>query len=378
MIFAKQDDVGWSLLQELTFYFQLRAYYYTLMRSMEDDEETQKRGIVCCGYCVGGGFTYDLRVVRKLAKIRNALPVRFDSIHACYNNARMTPSFSLATCIMGTHSRMRFRTHFGSDEECQYQLSSFGIPISALPVSPRGEFNLENHRNFVAMQRAIETTNKYKGGKGPLRVAQKAEKNTKEKAGCRQPIIKEDVAAATPLPNEPTGYGGFMSFSNFLPHPRFVNPWWDVVGAPNLPPQPQLPVVAHSHMIGQTSASQPAAKVCKSPAKPYVIYDPLPNDVLFGRGKPIQGRPGNVRFREMLYKHMDKYEQSEKGAKCKKVSAYFVRILKEEGGRFLKEVEDGGWVEVDEATAQAKVSHVIRTRRQVFQAAPLKKVKSTA
>jgi hypothetical protein len=29
--------------------------------------------------------------------------------------------------------------------------------------------------------------------------------------------------------------------------------------------------------------------------------------------------------------------------------------MKEEGGRFLKELEDGSWVEVDEAAARAKV-----------------------
>jgi hypothetical protein len=107
-----------------------------------------------------------------------------------------------------------------------------------------------------------------------------------------------------------------------------------------------------------------------------VIYDPLPNDVLLGRGKPIQERPGNVRFRDMLDKHMGKYEQGKKGGKSK-VSAYIVRIVKDGGGRFLKELEDGEWVEVDEATALEKVSHAFRGRRGVFRAA-LKKGKITA
>ena len=70
--------------------------------------------------------------------------------------------------------------------------------------------------------------------------------------------------------------------------------------------------------------SDPPAKLCKSPAKPYVSYDPLPNDILFDRGKPIQRRPGNVRFRELIDKHMDKYEQGEKGVKSTVATSSYI------------------------------------------------------
>jgi hypothetical protein len=107
-----------------------------------------------------------------------------------------------------------------------------------------------------------------------------------------------------------------------------------------------------------------------------VIYDPSPNDGVLGRGKHVQGRPGNVRFREILDKHINKYEQGKKGTKSK-VPAYIVHIVQVEGARFLMELEHGEWVEVDEATAREKVSHAFRGRRGVFQAA-LKMDKVTA
>jgi hypothetical protein len=150
------------------------------MKMVEDDEEAQKRGVVCCAYCVGGGIDFDFQLVRKAGKIRKALPVRFDSVHVCYNDLLARPAFSLAMFTMEAHSRIRFRTHYGSDEECQGQLSSFGIPISAFPVSPRGEFNLENHRTFMTTQRAIEAT-KSKGKESLLCVAQKAKKTARGK-----------------------------------------------------------------------------------------------------------------------------------------------------------------------------------------------------
>jgi hypothetical protein len=76
----------------------------------------------------------------------------------------------------------------------------------------------------------------------------------------------------------------------------------------------------------------------------------------------------------MLDKHIDKYDRGEKGAGF---TAYIVHLVKVGGGRFLVELEDGGWVEVDEATAREKVSRAFRNRRKVLQAT-LKKDKSTA
>jgi hypothetical protein len=308
----------------------------------------------------------DLQIVRNIGKLRNALPIRCVCAHVCYNDPLMVPIMSLSMFLMGTHTRLRFRAHYGSHEEVGCQLRSFGIPISALPVSPRGEFNLENHRTCMAMRRAIEVTKSK--AEGQLGIAQK--KKPKEKAASRQPITGEDVFVATPQPqhlNEPTGYGTLMGFSNnfgFMPSMTFANPWWgSVVGAPSLPSvvptQRQLPMVP-SHITGPTS----------------VISDPLPNDILVGRGKPIQYRPANVRFREMLDKHMDKYDKGEKGTKVKVVS-YIIHLVKEEGGRFLKELEDGGWVEVDEAAARVKISHSFRSRRAMFHST-LEKDKSTA
>jgi hypothetical protein len=365
-------------LQELTFLvFQLRAGYYILMSSVEGDEDVQKRGVVGCAYCVGAALNFDLQLNRKWGRLRKALPLRFDSMHACYNDPRMLPIVSLAVFIMRTHSRVRFRTHNGSDEECQNELSSFGIPISALPVSPRGEFKLENHRAFVATQRAIEATTSK--GKGPLGIAQKATQKPEKKASSKQPIIKEDVFVAPATPpdlNEPTGYASLMTFSKL----SFPNPWWSVVGAPSLlpmvPPQSQLPVVPQSHVTAPMRVNQSQAKLYESPAKPYIIYDPSPNDILLGKGKPIQQRPGNTRYREMVERNMDRYEEGNRGAKYA-VVASITYLLKEEGGRFLKETEDGGWVEVDEATARLKISHAFRSRRKALHAT-LKKGKSTS
>jgi hypothetical protein len=333
-MFVKRDDSACTLIDRSSpYYFQLRAFYYTVMSNVEDDEEAQKRGIVGCAYVVGGDLQsiFDLQLLQKIGKLADTLPARINSIHLCYNEPKMFAVFSLAIYVMSRHCHARFRAHYGSDEECQCQLSSFGIPISALPVSSRGEVNLENQRTFMAMQRASEAIKSKR--KESLCVPQKAKKTPK--ALSRQPITtREDVFVAAPRPNEP-----------------------------NINEQPTGPASATSR-----------------PAKPYVICDPLPNDILLGRGKPIQYRPANVRFRKMLDSHIEKYGKGENGGRAV-FSTYITHLVKEEGGRFIKQQEDGGgWVEVDEATARAKVSQAFRTRIRVFQeaATTLKKDKSTA
>jgi hypothetical protein len=97
---------------------------------------------------------------------------------------------------------------------------------------------------------------------------------------------------------------GFSRNVGFLPRPCFGDPWcWSVVGAPtsHLPQAP--PPTQRQLLTGPMgSAGGSPTKFGKSPAtQPHVIYDAaLPNDILLGRGKSIQNRPANVRFREML------------------------------------------------------------------------------
>jgi hypothetical protein len=113
---------------------------------------------------------------------------------------------------------------------------------------------------------------------------------------------------------------GFSRNVGFLPRPCFGDPWcWSVVGAPtsHLPQAP--PPTQRQLLTGPMgSAGGSPTKFGKSPAtQPHVIYDAaLPNDILLGRGKSIQNRPANVRFREMLDKHLEKHATGGNGAKA--------------------------------------------------------------
>lgn len=82
------------------------------------------------------------------------------------------------------------------------------------------------------------------------------------------------------------------------------------------------------------------------------VDDPWPNDVLMGREKLGHQRAGNVHFREMLDKHMDKYEHGEKGVKSTVTTCILHLVKQELDSWFLKELQYRSLVEADEATVQ--------------------------
>jgi hypothetical protein len=95
------------------------------------------------------------------------------------------------------------------------------------------------------------------------------------------------------------------------------------------------------------------------------ITVPGPYDVLLGRGRNLQNHPGNKRFRGLIDRYLERYEAADKQDKT--ILAYtIIRIVQEMNGRFLKDVDGAGYVEVDNAVAQTKVAHCFRSQRSAM------------
>ena len=94
------------------------------------------------------------------------------------------------------------------------------------------------------------------------------------------------------------------------------------------------------------------------------ILQPQSQDILFGRGKPFQERPGNVWFRNLLESYRDRYEAAGKAEKTKLATEIVLVVKAHKDARFLKQSDKGNyWIEVDDKVAREKVSHSFRTRR---------------
>ena len=91
------------------------------------------------------------------------------------------------------------------------------------------------------------------------------------------------------------------------------------------------------------------------------ILLPTQFDVLFGRGRRCQTHPGNVRLHVVLDELFEEYDMAFKSEKVK-VSEKVLKRIKENGGRFLENV-DGSWGVVDDHAARKKISHDFRSLR---------------
>jgi hypothetical protein len=104
-----------------------------------------------------------------------------------------------------------------------------------------------------------------------------------------------------------------------------------------------------------------------------MIDAPEPFDVLLGRGKAIQKRPGNKLIRLLIDKNCYRYNQAPRQVKRAITNEIVEGIKSKIGklpGRFLRlcgSAEQGEWKEVSNAVAIDKVSHIFRARRNLAQ-----------
>jgi hypothetical protein len=95
-----------------------------------------------------------------------------------------------------------------------------------------------------------------------------------------------------------------------------------------------------------------------------------PLDVLQGRGRKIQGHPGNLRFRNIIAERQKDYNKSLIYEKTV-ISKEIVQVIKESGGRFLRQDEGHGWKLVDDNVARVKTTNAFRDRRKSNSVPPL-------
>lgn len=91
-----------------------------------------------------------------------------------------------------------------------------------------------------------------------------------------------------------------------------------------------------------------------------VVFLPLNSDILFGRGKPIQQTPGNLRLSAIVDSFVLEYQQLANKQDKTALAAKIVQMVKTASGRFLSK-NSGLWTEVADDVAREKVSGLFRT-----------------
>lgn len=89
------------------------------------------------------------------------------------------------------------------------------------------------------------------------------------------------------------------------------------------------------------------------------IVIPRRFDVLLGKRSEAREHTGTMRALHVVEMYFEEYEKLGKYQKTE-VAEKIIRIIHESAGRFLKQKEHGGWMEVDDTEARKKIAHWFR------------------
>ncbi|CAJ1936015.1 unnamed protein product [Cylindrotheca closterium] len=123
---------------------KLRHIFYYGMDLVSSAEDTTK-GIVLVSYQVGqyreSRIDHDLHY--EVMQLALALPFNIAGYHFCFSDRAHCMLAHTAVSLMPSHLRAKTRIHFGTHFECQYLLSTYGIPREAFPFKhPSNELDL--------------------------------------------------------------------------------------------------------------------------------------------------------------------------------------------------------------------------------------------
>lgn len=318
---------------EISLQAKLRRVFYMCMASNED-EETQRKGRVAIGYLVGQDVTGSPRNDWQVANLLQALPVRMEAVHLCHDSQTLWgPIFSVFKYVVCLFLRMRIREHFGPHSECLFKLQTFGIPIhNCFPtIRGQGQIDKETHVRFWEKRCRLELFRKQE----------------------RQKVIS-NVPPQIDLP-----LSGSM----------------DTPGAEAVIQRAQTPTilsveatlsVQQSTRSNEEESAKQDEKVNESKARVVPqssILVPGIHDVLLGRGKGFYQHKGNIRFRHWIDSRSSEYDEASSSAEKKRITREVIKLVREGGGRFLKDDRKCGWLSVTDEMARQKVAHVFRSLR---------------
>ena len=129
----------------------------------------------------------------------------------------------------------------------------------------------------------------------------------------------------------------------------------------------QPPSTVPTPLEGSQSTTDPMSDSSVGTSVSCKVFLPTTKDVLFGRGKPFQQHPGNIRLSLTLDSVRERYNAASRHEKTM-LAMDIVMTFQANGTRFLRRVSndiDGIlWEEVNNSEAREKVSQLFRSIRQ--------------
>ena len=355
----------------------LRCQYFVIMRALQS-ESTQLRGVVSVWYTLGNFKYQNSYGYKEVFSLRQALPQKKMGVHLCVDEVLQYVIFNFVVKNMPRKEKVRCRVHFGSHVECKYQLRSYGIQPSTLPIDDQGRLDLTMHRQWIHSC-AIEDNAPY----GLPPVAERALQNTN--FPNQNDVLFYGISKST---NNP-GNKRLRAIVADLSQAYYAN------GNDEVRRSLVATVIGKIHASGgrfllqrensATSWEEVPAETLKkkvmqmfrnrrrkqnaSGQKGVVMQDePLPCDVIFGRN--IQRSVGTELLNSLIKDKFNEYESLDRGKKMMLVEMSIMHSIKNQGGRFLAfDLESCRWIELSNEDVRERISKSFRNFRRRQQTA---------
>ncbi|CAJ1932730.1 unnamed protein product [Cylindrotheca closterium] len=361
---------------------QMRSNYYMFMNVLQS-EETQLRGYVTVAYSVGSAFRDKLagEGYPDLARLVLAVPFHMASYHVCVSGTDLGEYvlYSVLIKAINISTRARFQVHFGTDLECQYSLSTFGIPTDRLPFVPGTEqVSLQRHLDW--MQSHIRRGDKQGGGNSSLTNRSTLIEPTDDDFLCvsgkqchnggnnrlRQKVREmtdlytsamsaERRSVVDTIISEVRQSGG-----RFLKRTKQVEPIWIELTTEEARSKIYQMFRNNKRLRGASSRQQVSAGTP-------ISGDPLPHDVLLGK---FERNGGNVLLLNLVKDRFEEYDRLDRGMKAAVVNDV-LQAIKDADGRFLQSSPNDNnreLYEVSNEKAREAISKCFRNyRRRMLQ-----------
>ena len=246
----------------------------------------------------------DQLLVRRMFR---AIPLRICGIHFCFPDSPFFRAVKgIFTLVVGTaEHRNRLRFHIGEETELKYQLGTFGIPVSQIPITETGNIKKGSFQKWIGMRVIAEAME-------AREAAARREKRKQLQAQAEQLAQMQQSPWLIPTTQPNTQSMDFMAIDN----PK-------------------------SEQVTSTSL--------------FVEYPAL-NDVAFRKGVSLMHHPGNDFFHGLIQSKVNDHENESQTGKSR-ITWWVVDEIRKRNGRFLSWDQRGWWsVLDDEAKIRLRVA----------------------
>jgi len=302
-------------------YIRVKIFLY-IWTVASNDVATQQNGAILI--CWDGRKDMPLprpseqQLVKKLFM---AIPLRICGIHFCFPDS---PFYRMARAIFtltigAVEHRNRLRFHIGEETELKYQVGTFGVPVSQIPITETGNIKRGSFQKWIGMRMIVE------------------ERQATELSTQRQRRIQIKME----------------------PYLQTQQSHWHI----------------QSQTKTQTTEYMTDKKILPTPS---FVEHPGLNDVAFRKGVSLMHHPGNDYFHGLIQSKIFEHENESQTGKSR-ITWWVVDEIRSREGRFLSWDQQCWWVVLeDDSKIRSRVAVAFREWKKCLKAEKNRQTMSTS